>query len=155
MKNLSIQIVSTSTGVAHAGYVASLYSGSRITSTMPYKASTEAPTPFTKDVREWVAMDDDKIIGIMQSRAICGYGEPSFIELLDLYVEPRYRLHGIGSCLLGNLNDWAAEKRCEFIDVIVNKDNGVGQVFLSKHKYKKETPILPTHNLFSKHTKVD
>lgn len=97
-----------------------------------------------KDIKTWVCVIRNKIIGHMVIHYNTGYSEPSYMVIKELNVNKEYRRHGVGNCLLSDAKDWAILKSCQYIDIIVPNINepakkfvikagGVYQTFVDKH----------------------
>lgn len=84
------------------------------------------------DTKTWVCVLRNKIIGHINAQYITGYEEPSYIKIKQINVNLKYRRHGIGNCLLSNVKDWAIEKKCCNLDIVVPVIDNITNRFVIK-----------------------
>lgn len=92
------------------------------------------------DYHNIVAKLDDKIVGmatVVLNHDIVEELHP-FLTVWNLGVHKAYRRRKIGTAMLKYIYEYAENLGCEFISLIAEKENNVGQKFYESLGYKKE-----------------
>ena len=79
--------------------------------------------------------NEDAVVGFAQG-VLDSEADDSIAELPRIYVHPNLWGAGLGTELLGRVEDWADECGAERLRLVVLADNDVGNGFYEKHGYR-------------------